>query len=168
MKRIINCFLILLTLILSVGPIQCEAIDWQSEDNLTLSPVRRNYADKYPIPILLKSEQVASNKIKITFDRAVDKKLGENPANYCVQDLKNDSPRGIATIGKNETISEQNTLSDNFVKIQATNRANSQFTLTFKNPIPKKEQYKIMIYNISVKDALPYRGDNGAGMFAGK
>ena len=55
---------------------------------------------QFPIPMLVKLEQISPNQIQISYDRDVDMKLGMKPTNYWVQDTMNARPQGIATLGK--------------------------------------------------------------------
>lgn len=167
MKKFISSFLILCTLMIIQRCFNSEVSARPTEENPTIHSTFQTY-DQNSIPRLLKSEQVSANQIKITYDRDVDKSLAEKPMNYWIKDLKNEEPEGIATVGLNCDIDKNNSLTGDLVKIESKNGLENVYILTFKSNIPKGEQYKLVICNITVKGAQPYNGDNGTSMFAGK
>ncbi|GKU24929.1 hypothetical protein [Clostridium folliculivorans] len=167
MKKFINSFLILCTLMITQPCFHNEVSARPTEENPTIHSTFQTY-DQNSIPRLLKSEQISANQIKITYDRDVDKSLAEQPTNYWIKDLKNEEPEGIATVGQNCEADKSNSLTRDIVKIESKNGLGNVYILTFKNNIPKGEQYKLVICNVTVEGAQPYNGDNGASMFAGK
>ncbi|MBK1811626.1 hypothetical protein JHL18_13460 [Clostridium sp. YIM B02505] len=166
MKKFISSFLILCTLITNInyfGNVRARPM----EEYPSVRSNSQEY-DQNSIPRLLKSEQISANQIKITFDRDVDKNLAKQPTNYWIKDLKNEEPEGIATVGQNCDADKNNSLTGDIVKIESKNGLGNVYVLTFKNSIPKGEQYKLVICNVTVEGAQPYNGDNGASMFSGK
>ncbi|WP_346930532.1 hypothetical protein [Clostridium sp.] len=123
---------------------------------------------EFPIPKLVKVNQISSNQIEISYDMDVDMKLGTKATNYWVQDMKNVKPKYIATLGKNDKVNENNSLTDNLVKINSKDGSAKTFILTFNQNIPKGEEYKLIICYVTVKGAPPYSGDNGSATFIGK
>ncbi|GFZ29812.1 hypothetical protein CSC2_03380 [Clostridium zeae] len=167
MKKFISSFLILCTLMITQPYFQSEVSARPTEEYPSVHSTFQTY-DQNSIPRLLKAEQISANQIKITYDRDVDKNLAVQPANYWIKDLKNEEPEGIATVGQNCEADKNNSLTRDIVKIESKNGLLNVYILTFKSKIPKGEQYKLVICNITVEGAQPYHGDNGAGMFAGK
>jgi len=108
------------------------------------------------------------NLVMEYYDRDVDKKLGTKATNYWIQDTKNVKPKHIATLGKNDKVNADNSLTDNLVKISSKDGSAKTFILTFSQDIPKGEEYKLIICYVTVEGAPPYSGDNGAATFVGK
>jgi len=123
---------------------------------------------EFTIPMLAKLEQVSHNQIEITYDRDVDMKLGTKATNYWVQDMVNDVPKGIATLGKNDKVNDKNSLTDKKVKIESKNGSAKTFILTFNQDITKGAEYKLIICYVTVEGAPDYNGDNGSATFVGK
>ena len=131
----------------------------------------KNYVDedkKLPIPRLVEVEQISPNRIQISYDRDVDTNLGEKATNYWIQDLLNDVPKGIATLGKNDKANAKNSLTENMVRIEAKEDSASTFILTFNKNIPEGSEYKLIISNVTVEGAPSYNGSNGEETFVGK
>ncbi|MDD7794106.1 hypothetical protein [Clostridium sp. 'White wine YQ'] len=123
---------------------------------------------KSPIPMVVKVEQTAPNQIQVTYDRDVDTKLGSKITNYWIQDTKNDTPKGIATLGKNDKVNQNNSLKDNLAKINPVASSQKTFVITFNQSIPKGEEYKVIVCYVTVPGAPAFTGDNGMGTFIGK
>lgn len=119
------------------------------------------------IPMLADLKQVSSNQIMITYDRPVDINAGMKASNYWVQSMTDVSPIGIATLGKNDKVSNQNALSNDKVTIQKIQGNNNSFLLTFKQNITRNKQYKLIICYVTVPGGAPYSGDNGMKVFTG-
>jgi hypothetical protein len=132
----------------------------------SINSVEKNV--QFPIPMLVKLEQISANQLQITYDRDVDMKLGMKPTNYWVQDTMNTLFKGIATLGKNDKVTAGNSLTDKMVKIESKNGSAKTFILTFKQEIPKGTEYKLIICYVTVEGAPPYSGDNGMATFIGK
>lgn len=120
------------------------------------------------IPKLIKLTQISPNQIEITYDRDVDESLGIKATNYWVQDLVNKAPEGIASLGKDDKVNNQNSLTNNEVRIEAKEDSQRTFVITFTRDIPKGAEYKLIIQNVSATGATPYSGDNGMMNFVGK
>ncbi|KOA19177.1 hypothetical protein CLHOM_22830 [Clostridium homopropionicum DSM 5847] len=130
-----------------------------------------NYVEKerqFPIPMLVKTEQISPNQIQISYDRDVDMKLGTKATNYWIQDTINVIPKGIATLGKNDKVNARNSLTDSNVKIESKNGSAKTFVLTFTEDIPSGAEYKLVICYVTVEGAPPYSGDNGTATFIGR
>ena len=123
---------------------------------------------KFPIPMLVKLQQLSPNQIQISYDRDVDVMLAVKPTNYWMQDIVNVTPKGIATLGRNDKVNAGNSLRANMVRIQSRNGSARTFILTFNQIIPRGAQYKLIICYVTVKGAPPYSGDNGMATFIGK
>ncbi|WP_315078942.1 hypothetical protein [uncultured Clostridium sp.] len=123
---------------------------------------------EFAIPKLVKTEQISPNQIQISYDRDVDMELGTKATNYWIQDTKNVKPKYIATLGKNDKVNENNSLTNNLVKINSKDGSAKTFILTFSQDIPKGEEYKLIICYVTVKGAPSYSGDNGMITFVGK
>ncbi|MBU3099623.1 MULTISPECIES: hypothetical protein [Clostridium] len=123
---------------------------------------------QFPIPKLVKLEQISSTQIQITYDRDVDVELGMKPTNYWIKDIMNSSPQGIATLGRNDNVNAGNSLTSSMVKINSMNGSAKTFILTFNQLIPRGAEYMLIICYVTVKGAPPYSGDNGMAAFIGK
>lgn len=120
------------------------------------------------IPKLAKLTQISPNQIEITYDRDVDTSLGTKATNYWVQDLVNNTPEGIASLGKDDKVNNNNSLTVNKVKIEAKEDSQRTFVITFDRDIQKGAEYKLIICYVTVPGAHPYSGDNGMMKFIGK
>lgn len=168
MKKFINYFLILcavVTVQLFFGTIALASTFTEAYDT-SISSMKNNI--DFPIPKLVKADQISPNQLQISYDRDVDMNLGKKATNYWIQDAKNIMPKGIATLGKNDKVSARNSLTDKLVKIEAMNGSKKAFILTFNQNIPKGEEYKLIICYVTVEGAPPYSGDNGMATFVGK
>lgn len=132
----------------------------------SINNMERN--QEFSIPKLVNLEQISPNQIQISYDRDVDLKLGAKATNYWIQDTMNVTPKGIATLGKNEKVNANNSLTDNLIKIIPVNGLANAFILTFNKNIPSGKEYKLIICYVTVKGAPPYSGDNGSATFIGK
>ena len=120
------------------------------------------------IPMIKSLKQISNNQLEVTYDMTVDAEKGVMPKNYWIQSLTDKTPTGIATLGKSDKVSNQNSLTDKMVDIKATDSTNSKFILTFKDDIPSGAKYKLIICYITVPNDGPYTGDNGTAVFTGK
>ncbi|SHK24073.1 hypothetical protein SAMN02745163_03464 [Clostridium cavendishii DSM 21758] len=120
------------------------------------------------IPKLLSGKQLSANQLEITYDKDVDPALATKASNYWIQSTKQDKPEGIATLGKDEKVSDKNSLTDKMVKIVPKDGSSKTFILTFKDKIKTGQEYKLIICYVTVKGAPPYKGDNGKALFVGK
>ncbi|MEH6939703.1 hypothetical protein V7056_17910 [Bacillus sp. JJ664] len=122
---------------------------------------------KRQVPMLSELFQVSTNQLLVTFDRPVDLNAGTKASNYWIQsgDMK---PSGIASIGKNDTVYPKNSLTDDKVKITKVQGNNNSFLLTFKENIPSKKTFKLIVCYITVPGGGQYNGDNGMQVFVGK
>ena len=123
---------------------------------------------QFPIPMIVKLEQSSPNQIQISYDRDVEIRLGMKPTNYWIKDTMNVRPAGIATLGRNDNVNAENSLTSNMVKIEPKNGSAKTFILTFNRTIPKGAEYMLIICYVTVKGAPPYSGDNGMATFVGK
>ena len=123
---------------------------------------------QFPIPMLVKLEQISPNQIQISYDRDVDVRLGMKPTNYWIKDTMNVIPQGIATLGRNDNVNAGNSLTGSMVKIDPKNGSAKTFILTFNQVIPRGAEYMLIICYVTVKGAPPYSGDNGMATFIGK
>ncbi|MCB2290801.1 hypothetical protein LGK97_13730 [Clostridium sp. CS001] len=128
----------------------------------------QDYARQFPIPMLVSLEQLSPNQIQISYDRDVDVRLGMKPTNYWVKDTMNASPKGIATLGSNDSVNAGNSLTSSLVRIEPKNSSAKTFILTFNRPIPSGSEYMLIICYVTIKGAPPYSGDNGMAIFTGK
>lgn len=168
MKKNLTCFLMACTVMvvqLFLGS-NVSAIPTIDISTTSLSTSEEN--EEFPIPKLVKAEQISPNQLQISYDRDVDMKLGTKATNYWVQDTKNTSPKDIATLGKDDKVNSNNSLTDNLVKINSKDGSGKTFILTFSKNIPKGEQYKLIVCYVTVVGAPPYSGDNGMATFVGK
>lgn len=168
MRKILSCLLILCTVLIAqaweVSIVHAlPAIDYSTS---SISTNESN--EQFPIPKLVMLEQVSPNQIQITYDRDVDTKLATKSTNYWIQDTMNVSPKGIATLGKNDKVNARNSLTDKMVKIESKNGSGNTFILTFNKNISKGSEYKLIICYVTVTGAPPYSGDNGMMTFVGK
>lgn len=123
---------------------------------------------EFPTPKLIAAKQISSNQIEITYDRDVDTKLATKPMNYWVQSTINEKINGITTLGKDDKVLPENSLTDDKVKIEPVDGSKRVFTLTFNNDIIKDEEFKIIIYNVTVPGAPANNSDNGTVVLVGK
>ncbi|WP_298838751.1 hypothetical protein [Clostridium sp.] len=132
-------------------------IDMENDDNM-----------RFPIPRLVKLEQISPTQVQITYDRDVDTRLGTKATNYWIKDTVNVRPEVIATLGKNDNVNAGNSLTDNMVRIDSKNGLAKTFVLTFNRVIPRGSEYMLIICYVTVKGAPPYSGDNGMATFIGE
>jgi hypothetical protein len=168
MKRLLKGFMILCTIaIVQIwgGSIvkALPAVDYSASYINT-----QESKQQFPIPMLVKLEQISPNQIQISYDRDADVKLATKATNYWVQDTVNISPKGIATLGKNDKVSNANSLTDRMVKIESKDGLANTYILTFSKNITKGAEYKLIICYVTVEGAPPYAGDNGTATFVGK
>ena len=123
---------------------------------------------QFPIPMLVKLNQLSSNQIQISYDRDVDMMKGMKVTNYWIQDTMNDSPKGIATLGMNDNVNAGNSLTNSMARIEPMSGSARTFIITFNRDIPRGAEYKLIICYVTVKGAPPYNGDNGMVTFIGK
>ncbi len=168
MKKILNYFLIACAFmtvqffgdnIVSAKPVM---------ENADTSICTADKSEKFPIPMLVKLDQISANQVQISYDRDVDIKLATKSTNYWIQDIVNDKPKGIATLGKNDKVNDKNSLTDSMVKIQSKDGSAKTFILTLDKNIPKGAEYKLIICYVTVEGAPAYSGDNGMSTFVGK
>ena len=168
MKKFVYSFLIVCTVV---------TVQFFSGNNVTAlpcmeistTPINSVKGDvQFPIPMLIKLEQISPNQIQISYDRDVDMNLGMKPTNYWIQDTMNATPKGIATLGKNDKVNAGNSLTGSLVKIVSKNGSSKTFILTFNQNIPRGGEYKLIICYVTVKGAPPFSGDNGMATFIGK
>ncbi|GLC32803.1 hypothetical protein [Clostridium omnivorum] len=168
MKRFITSILIAFSAMVLVMFSANNVVAIPVENNSTTSLSAIEEKEESAIPKLVKVEQISPNQIQISYDRDVDKKLGEKSTNYWIQDVMNVTPKGIATLGKNDKVNVNNSLTDKLVKISPKEDSSKVFVLTFNQNIVKGEQYKIIICYVTVEGAPAYNGDNGSAIFIGK
>ena len=120
------------------------------------------------IPKLTTVNQVSANQIEIRYDMPVDLAKGEKATNYWVQSVTQAIPSGIATLGKNDEVSANNSLTANKVQIKVKDNEQTTFTLTFSQPITSGTEYKLIICYVTIPGGAPYTGDNGSKVFIGK
>ncbi|ACD53594.1 hypothetical protein ST12_08390 [Clostridium botulinum] len=168
MKKILNYFLIACAFmtvqffgdnIVSAKPVM---------ENADTSICTADKSEKFPIPMLVKLDQISPNQVQISYDRDVDIKLATKSTNYWIQDIANAKPKGIATLGKNDKVNDKNSLTDSMVKIQSKDGSAKTFILTLDKNIPKGTEYKLIICYVTVEGAPAYSGDNGMSTFVGK
>jgi len=167
MKRLISCVLTLGTLILVQLQVGITAKALPALD-YSYSSVSLEESIAQPIPMLSSLKQISANQIEISYDKDVDVSKGVKATNYWVQDTVNLSPKGIATLGKNEKVNASNSLTDSLVKIQPKDGSSRTFILTFNKNITKGSEYKLIICYVTAPGAAPYSGDNGMMTFVGK
>ncbi|SFD03232.1 hypothetical protein [Clostridium uliginosum] len=167
MKKSLSYFLIICTVM--VGQSFWESnVSAKTVTEISTTSLNASDNKEVAIPKLVKAEQISPNKIQISYDRDVDTKLGTRATNYWIQDTKNVTPKGTATLGKNDKVNAKNSLTDNLVKINSKDGSAKTFILTFSKDIPKGEEYKLIICYVTVEGAPPYSGDNGMATFVGK
>ena len=167
MKRFLSCFLVACGIFTTQVLLKANADAEAAKDIPTLALTSVNKNVDYPIPKLLEVVQISPNQIQVTYDRDVDMDLGKKPTNCWIQSTKNDKPKGIATLGKNDKVNKDNSLTDKNVKIESKDNSANTFILTFNDKIKKGEEYKLIICYVTVKGAPAYNGDNGMGTFIG-
>ena len=123
---------------------------------------------EFPIPMLVKLEQLSPTQIQISYDRDVDVRLGMKATNYWIKDTMNARAEGIATLGRDDNVNAGNSLTASKVRIDSKNGSAKTFILTFNQVIPRGAEYMLIICYVTVKGAPPYSGDNGMTTFIGK
>jgi len=167
MKKFVYWFLIASTILaIQVQCLEEPIVNAKPMMDTSTSSEEKNV--QFPIPMLSNLQQISPNQIQISYDKAVDQTLGTRSTNYWVQDVINATPQGIATLGKNDTVSSRNSLTDSLVKIESKDGSNTTFILTFNKDIPKGLEYKLIICYVTVEGAPLYSGDNGSATFIGK
>jgi len=138
-----------------------------NEIQFTNVDVKTNQAERQ-IPMLASLQQVSPNQLTITYDRPVDLNKATKASNYWIQSLTDVRPKGIATLGKNDKVTDQNALTSDKVMIRKIQGNNNSFLLTFKQNITRNKKYKLIICYVTVPGGAPYSGDNGMKVFTGK
>ncbi len=167
MKKYLSCFLIVCAVI-AMQPFGATEVSATPVIESSITSLNTVTNREFPIPKLVKVEQISPNQIQVSYDMDVDTELGTKPTNYWIQDMKNVKPKYIATLGKNDKVNANNSLTDNLVKINSKDGSAKTFILTFSQDIPRGEEYKLIICYVTVKGAPPYSGDNGTATFVGK
>ncbi|WP_238886663.1 hypothetical protein [Clostridium sp. YIM B02551] len=168
MKRYLNWALILCTVITGQLFYGNKVSARTIMENYSHVSIAKEMDKKFPVPMVVKVEQTAPNQVQVTYDKDVDTKLGNKITNYWVQDVKNVTPKGVATLGKNDKVNQNNSLKDNLAKISPVAGSQKTFVITFSQSIPKGEEYKVVVCYVTVPGAPAYTGDNGMGTFIGK
>lgn len=125
-------------------------------------------AREQTIPMLKEVRQTAANQLVVTYDQPVDQAKGITPTNYWIQSTTDVRPSGIATLGKNDQVGPNNSLTANQVTITPLDSQNQSFVLTFNQNITKGASYKMIICYVTVPGAPPFTGDNGSATFMGQ
>lgn len=120
------------------------------------------------IPKLKTLNQVSTNQVEISYDMPVDLAKGEKATNYWIQSVTEEMPSGIATLGKNDKVSNSNSLTADKVQIKVKDNEHTTFILTFSQPITPGMEYKLIICYVTIPGGAPYLGDNGSKVFVGK
>jgi hypothetical protein len=167
MKKYLSCFLIVCAVI-AMQPFGAAEVSATPVIESSITSLNTVMNREFSIPKLVKVEQISSNQIQVSYDMDVDTELGTKPTNYWIQDMKNVKPKYIATLGKNDKVNANNSLTDNLVKINSKDGSAKTFILTFSQDIPRGEEYKLIICYVTVKGAPPYSGDNGTATFVGE
>ncbi|WP_052350482.1 hypothetical protein [Paenibacillus gorillae] len=119
------------------------------------------------IPMLTGINQVASNQLRVTYDQPVDQVKGINPQNYWVQNTAETMPTNIATLGMNDSVNANNSLTEEKVKIEVSGSTGQEFLLTFNQNIARGMAFKLIVCYVTKPGAPPYSGDNGSIAFVG-
>jgi len=120
------------------------------------------------IPMLASLSQISANQLQLSYDQPVDQTKGSNPRNYWIQDTTEPSPVNIATLGMNDRVNSNNSLTPDRVNIQAVGTDGKSFVLTFNQNIAKGKTFKLIICYVTRPGAPPYSGDNGSATFVGQ
>ena len=120
------------------------------------------------VPKLSSVLQIATDCLKITFDKPADIKKAVDPNNYWIQDLCNPTPMGIGTFGTEGHASSSNTVADIFATITPSDSSNTVFLIKFNDTIPEGAKYRLIACFISAPHGPEYTGNNGALDFVGK
>lgn len=164
MKKFLSYFLIICTIIGGISFFQSDVNAETFKSTPTISMVEK---DKYPIPKLIEVHQISSNQIEVKYDMDVNIELGTKSTNYWIQDTMNTKPQSIATLGKDDKVNSNNSLTNKLVKITPNHNSNNTFTLTFNQDIAKCKEFNLIICYVTVKGAPSYKGDNGMIKFVG-
>ncbi|MFF2090573.1 hypothetical protein [Paenibacillus sp. NPDC058174] len=119
------------------------------------------------IPMLTSVNQLAANQLRITYDQPVDQVKGINPQNYWIQSTAETTPTNIATLGMNDSVNANNSLTGDKVKIEASGSTGQDFVLTFNQNIARGMAFKLIVCYVTKPGAPPYSGDNGSIAFVG-
>ncbi|MBB6669551.1 hypothetical protein [Cohnella nanjingensis] len=120
------------------------------------------------VPMLASLNQISPNQLRVSYDQPVDQAKGMNPTNYWIQSTSERTPTNIATLGMNDTVSKNNSLTAADVTIQAEGSGGQTFVLTFKKKIASGMPFKMIICYVTKPGAPPYSGDNGSAAFVGR
>ncbi len=166
MKKLIILIVTALLMISIEIPSQNEVKAEIVSEGEEASTVVNNQLKRH-VPMLSDLFQVSTNQLLVTYDRPADLNAGTKASNYWIQsgDIK---PSGIASIGKNETVFPRNSLTDDKVKITKVQGNNNSFLLTFKENIPAKKTFKLIVCYVTTPGGGQYNGDNGMHVFVGK
>ena len=123
---------------------------------------------KEMIPKIIKVEQINENKIEFSYDMPVDKAKGTSPNNYWIRYIVNIKPAGIASLGKNDKATNENSLTKDMVEITSKNESNKDFIMTFSKNISPGMTYRLIVYGITIPGNSDFSGSNGFLIFTTK
>ncbi|RJX40565.1 hypothetical protein D3P09_00645 [Paenibacillus pinisoli] len=138
-----------------------QALAAQRVESQTSSPTAS-------IPMLASLSQISANQLQLSYDQPVDQAKGTDPRNYWIQATSEQNPVNIATLGMNDSVNRNNSLTPDRVKIQASGTDGKSFLLTFNQNIAKGKSFKLIICYVTRPGAPPYSGDNGSATFVGQ
>lgn len=120
------------------------------------------------IPLLVSVIQVAPDTMEVHFSLPVNIEKATNPNNYWIQTLDQESPKDIATLGKNEKLTTKNSLTKDKASISQKESSDKTFVIKLAQSIPSKANYRLFVFFIPVTNATEYKGLNGSFSFTGK
>ncbi|MFC4778254.1 hypothetical protein ACFO9Q_15755 [Paenibacillus sp. GCM10023252] len=126
------------------------------------------FTHKDAVPMLSELKQIGPNQLQVTYDQPVDGAKAIDPANYWIQSQTDETPIGIATLGKTDAVKPSNGLTADKVKIVPRVDSNQSFVLTFHQNMAPGGKYKLIICNVTAPGAPPSSGDNGKADFVGQ
>ncbi|SHK01130.1 hypothetical protein SAMN02745248_01570 [Hathewaya proteolytica DSM 3090] len=169
MKKVTKATMIMAMIFINVFCLLCiGARNVKACEQPCIKEKGENSIQKKKIPMLVSLKQTDESTLEIKFNNPVDIRKAVTPRNYWIQSLDSNEPNGIATVGKNDNVSMENSLRRRNVRIVPKEGSNEVFEMKFNQQISKGKKYKLIICHLTSKDQKPYDGNNGVKEFTGK
>lgn len=125
---------------------------------LDFAEVAKDYQSLY-IPCVLEVKLVSNNQLEVIFDKPVDVQSATHPANYWIRSSEAKA-KGVASLGKDEKISDMNALKKEQVCIKPKDNTNKVMVMTFVEEATPEVSYSLIPCFINMPKAMGYKGGN--------
>ncbi|EIT86673.1 hypothetical protein A374_03844 [Fictibacillus macauensis ZFHKF-1] len=109
-------------------------------------------------PVVLKVEQIARNKILVTYDRPTDLSSATTITNYWIRG--NQAPDNAASLGMDPALSSDNSLRPGQARITAVDASQTTYVITFWQPITRGVIYIVLPCFVSKLGSSGFQGVN--------